>query len=127
MIWAKPFLGQEHWPAQARVFRAGIKSRQQVLRHQCGFGRSPCERSDIKLLYRTRNKTAKMNRIVALSSRLSTLILGCCMALALTLASLSPAHAQIAVMVNGEPITNYDIEQRSKLLMLSTHKMQIGR
>ena len=25
-------------------------------------------------------------------------------------------------MVNGEPITNYDIEQRSKLLMLSTHK-----
>ena len=26
-------------------------------------------------------------------------------------------------MVNGEPITNYDIEQRSKLLMLSTHKM----
>jgi peptidyl-prolyl cis-trans isomerase SurA len=26
-------------------------------------------------------------------------------------------------MVNGDPITNYDIEQRSKLLMLSTHKM----
>ena len=27
-----------------------------------------------------------------------------------------PAHAQsVALMVNGEPITNYDIEQRSKL------------
>jgi peptidyl-prolyl cis-trans isomerase SurA len=35
----------------------------------------------------------------------------------------SPASAQtIAVMVNGEPITNYDIEQRSKLILLSTHK-----
>lgn len=35
----------------------------------------------------------------------------------------SPLHAQsIAVMVNGEPITNYDIEQRSKLMLLSTHK-----
>jgi peptidyl-prolyl cis-trans isomerase SurA len=35
----------------------------------------------------------------------------------------SPSHAQtVAVMVNGEPITNYDIEQRSKLVFLTTHK-----
>ncbi len=35
----------------------------------------------------------------------------------------SPLRAQaIAVMVNGEPITNYDIEQRSKLNALTTHK-----
>jgi peptidyl-prolyl cis-trans isomerase SurA len=35
----------------------------------------------------------------------------------------SPAHSQtIAVMVNGEPITGFDIEQRSKLDFLSTHK-----
>jgi peptidyl-prolyl cis-trans isomerase SurA len=35
----------------------------------------------------------------------------------------SPLHAQtVAVMVNGEPITNYDIEQRSKLTFLTTHK-----
>jgi peptidyl-prolyl cis-trans isomerase SurA len=35
----------------------------------------------------------------------------------------SPLQAQtVAVMVNGEPITNYDIEQRSKLTLLSTHK-----
>jgi peptidyl-prolyl cis-trans isomerase SurA len=34
-----------------------------------------------------------------------------------------PAHAQaIVVMVNGEPITDYDIEQRTKLDFLSTHK-----
>ncbi len=35
----------------------------------------------------------------------------------------APAHAQtVVVMVNGDPITEYDIEQRSKLDMLSTHK-----
>ncbi len=35
----------------------------------------------------------------------------------------SPLHAQtVVVMVNGEPITNYDIEQRTKLDFLSTHK-----
>jgi len=56
--------------------------------------------------------------------RLSTLILGGSMALVLVVVSLSPACAQqVAVMVNGEPITNFDIEQRSKLIMLSTHKM----
>lgn len=34
-----------------------------------------------------------------------------------------PAQAQsIAVIVNGEPITNYDIEQRSKFLTLTTRK-----
>ena len=35
----------------------------------------------------------------------------------------SQVHAQtVAVMVNGEPITAYDIEQRTKLTTLSTHK-----
>jgi peptidyl-prolyl cis-trans isomerase SurA len=35
----------------------------------------------------------------------------------------APSYAQsVAVMVNGEPITNYDIEQRSKLDFLSTRK-----
>jgi peptidyl-prolyl cis-trans isomerase SurA len=53
--------------------------------------------------------------------RLSALILSC--AVALIIAGGSPAHAQtVAVMVNGEPITNYDIEQRSKLTFLTTHK-----
>jgi len=57
--------------------------------------------------------------------RLSAFILGCALncAVALVIASGSPAHAQtVAVMVNGEPITNYDIEQRSKLNFLTTHK-----
>ena len=59
---------------------------------------------------------------VALLNRLSTLVLGCGVALALSVGSSLPARAQVVVMVSGEPITNFDIEQRSKLLMLSTHK-----
>jgi peptidyl-prolyl cis-trans isomerase SurA len=54
--------------------------------------------------------------------RLSLRILGCAAALALTVCA-APLHAQtVAVMVNGEPITNYDIEQRGKLNFLTTHK-----
>jgi peptidyl-prolyl cis-trans isomerase SurA len=35
----------------------------------------------------------------------------------------SPSRAQsVAVMVNGDPITSFDIEQRSKLNFLTTHK-----
>jgi peptidyl-prolyl cis-trans isomerase SurA len=35
----------------------------------------------------------------------------------------TPAYAQkVAVMVNGEPITDFDIEQRTKLDFLSSHK-----
>jgi peptidyl-prolyl cis-trans isomerase SurA len=53
--------------------------------------------------------------------RLSALTLGCAATLAL-MGYGSPLHAQVAVMVNGEPITNYDIEQRGKLNSLTTHK-----
>ena len=54
--------------------------------------------------------------------RLRSLILGCAAAL-LLMAGVSPLRAQtVAVMVNGEPITHYDIDQRSKLTSLTTHK-----
>ncbi len=54
--------------------------------------------------------------------RLRSLVLGCATALVL-MAGGSPLQAQsVAVMVNGEPITNYDIEQRSKLNFLTTRK-----
>jgi peptidyl-prolyl cis-trans isomerase SurA len=57
-----------------------------------------------------------------LSHRLSSLILGCAAGL-LLLGCATPSCAQtVAVMVNGEPITSYDIEQRSKLNVLTTHK-----
>src|SRR5499427_3415645 len=50
------------------------------------------------------------------------LIVICAAALSLSLWA-PPVRAQtVAVMVNGEPVTDYDIEQRSKLDLLSTHK-----
>jgi peptidyl-prolyl cis-trans isomerase SurA len=65
-----------------------------------------------------------MTMTVTFFRRLSTLIFGGSMAVVLMVVSLSPACAQqVAVMVNGEPITNYDIEQRAKLITLSSHKM----
>ena len=43
-------------------------------------------------------------------------------ALAAALAGPSAAFAQVVVVVNGSPITAYDIDQRSKLIATSTHK-----
>jgi peptidyl-prolyl cis-trans isomerase SurA len=57
--------------------------------------------------------------MTAFSHRFSAILIG---TLLLTGYS-SPVLAQsVAVMVNGEPITHYDIEQRSKLTALTTHK-----
>jgi peptidyl-prolyl cis-trans isomerase SurA len=54
-----------------------------------------------------------------LALALSTLTLSALSLLACT----TPGLAQsVAVLVNGEPITNYDVEQRTKLDFLSTHK-----
>ena len=51
------------------------------------------------------------------------LIAGCAVALALVVCSVSPLQAQsVAVMVNGEPITSLDVEQRTKLNFLTTRK-----
>jgi len=47
----------------------------------------------------------------------------CAVALLALLGCATPSYAQsVVVMVNGEPITSYDIEQRTKLDFLSTHK-----
>jgi peptidyl-prolyl cis-trans isomerase SurA len=54
--------------------------------------------------------------------RFSPVIMGCAAALFL-MGCETPSHAQtVVVMVGGEPITEYDIEQRSKLEFMSTHK-----
>lgn len=37
----------------------------------------------------------------------------------------APAAAQVVLLVNGDPITAFDIDQRSKLLQLQTHKAQV--
>jgi peptidyl-prolyl cis-trans isomerase SurA len=63
-------------------------------------------------------------RATTILNRVSPFLLVCVMALML-MGVASPSYAQtVAVMVNGEPITNYDIEQRSKLNFLTTHKQQ---
>jgi len=65
---------------------------------------------------------AKMIMTSTFSRGLLALVMGGVAALALP-ACISPLHAQtVVVMVNGDPITDYDIEQRSKLDFLSTHK-----
>jgi peptidyl-prolyl cis-trans isomerase SurA len=56
------------------------------------------------------------------SRHLLTLVV-CGVAALVLPACMSPLRAQtVVVMVNGEPITDYDIEQRSKLNFLTTHK-----
>jgi len=65
---------------------------------------------------------AKMIMTSTFSRGLLALVMGGVAALALP-ACISPLHAQtVVVMVNGDPITDYDIEQRSKLDFLTTHK-----
>jgi peptidyl-prolyl cis-trans isomerase SurA len=77
-----------------------------------GASRIPFESAEI----------AKMTMTTTLFRRLSALILGCAATLVL-IGCGTPLHAQsVAVMVNGEPITNYDIDQRSKLITLTNHK-----
>lgn len=55
--------------------------------------------------------------------RLWSLIAGGAVALAMLAGGISPLQAQsVAVMVNGEPITSFDIDQRTKLNFLTTRK-----
>jgi peptidyl-prolyl cis-trans isomerase SurA len=64
--------------------------------------------------------TAKMTMTTTFSSGLRALL---CVATIFAPLCISPAHSQtVAVMVNGEPITDFDIEQRSKLDFLSSRK-----
>jgi len=61
---------------------------------------------------------------IAFPPRLRALAI-CILAALVWGAGMMSAQAEtIVVMVNGEPITDYDIEQRTKLNFLSTHKQQ---
>ena len=56
-------------------------------------------------------------------SRLRSLVAGCAVVLGLLCrAARRCTRSPSPCMVNGEPITNYDIEQRTKLNFLTTHK-----
>lgn len=55
--------------------------------------------------------------------RLRSLIAGCTVTLAVLTGNSSSLHAQsVACMISGEPITNLDIEQRTKLNFLTTRQ-----
>jgi peptidyl-prolyl cis-trans isomerase SurA len=63
-----------------------------------------------------------MTTATTFSHRLWTLLLGSATSLIL-IGGASPSRAQtVACMVSGEPVTDFDIEQRSKLDFISTHK-----
>jgi peptidyl-prolyl cis-trans isomerase SurA len=58
-----------------------------------------------------------------LFQRIPLFVPACAVVLLALLGCGTPSYAQsVVVMVNGEPITSFDIEQRSKLDALSTHK-----
>jgi len=59
---------------------------------------------------------------ITFSHRLLPFIIGCAAGLLLTVCDSSSQAQSVAVMVNGDPITTYDIEQRGKLIFLTTHK-----
>ena len=60
--------------------------------------------------------------MTTVSHRFSRPILGCAAALVLTVCASTSQAQTVVVMVNGDPITSFDIEQRSKLNHLTTHK-----
>ena len=61
-----------------------------------------------------------MTSHIAVSARLTALVLAA--AAVLAFASATRAQEEVVVLVNGEPITSLDIQQRSKFMELSTHK-----
>ena len=64
-----------------------------------------------------------MTTITFPSHRLWSMIAGCAVALAALAGGVTTLQAQsVACMVNGEPITSLDIEQRTKLNFLTMHK-----
>jgi peptidyl-prolyl cis-trans isomerase SurA len=63
---------------------------------------------------------ADLNMTTTPITRLIRVLL-CCVAVLVVGAGSARAQS-VAVMVNGEPITNYDIEQRTKLTIISTRK-----
>jgi peptidyl-prolyl cis-trans isomerase SurA len=53
---------------------------------------------------------------------LSRLLFGASLAIVTVIATMGRADAQAVAIVNGDPITAFDLEQRAKLIQLSTHQ-----
>jgi peptidyl-prolyl cis-trans isomerase SurA len=64
-----------------------------------------------------------MEQTFALLFALRRLMIGAALTILAAAAMMARADAQtVVVVVNGDPVTNYDIDQRGKLIQLSTHK-----
>src|SRR4051812_27745003 len=61
-----------------------------------------------------------MTKISALPAAMRCLT--ACAAIVAAIALTGQAHAQTVVIVNGDPVTQFDVEQRIKLTEISTHK-----
>lgn len=64
-----------------------------------------------------------MNQTAVLPLRLRQLLCLTALVAAMAAAVSRPVQAQAVVVVNGDPITQYDVEQRGKLIQLSTQKI----
>src|SRR4051794_18358599 len=69
--------------------------------------------------------TMKMPPVPLLALRRLLFTAGIAMATAMTMAS--RADAQAVAIVNGDPITAFDVEQRAKLIQLSTHQTKSNK
>jgi len=67
----------------------------------------------------------KMPPVPLLALRRLLFTAGIAMATAMTMAS--RADAQAVAIVNGDPITGFDVEQRAKLIQLSTHQTKSNK
>ena len=63
-----------------------------------------------------------MKKTPVLLLALRRLLFGAGIAIVTALAMTGRAEAQAVAIVNGDPITAFDLEQRSKLIQLSTHQ-----
>ena len=61
-----------------------------------------------------------MRSQIAVSARLGALVLAAVTLLAVV--STARSQEEVVLLVNGEPITSLDIQQRSKFMELSSHK-----
>ena len=62
-----------------------------------------------------------MKKTPVLLLALRRLMFGAGIAIVIAIAMAGRADAQAVAIVNGDPITVFDVEQRAKLIQLSTH------
>src|SRR4030081_1638042 len=100
------------------MLEPGANARRLELRRQCG----PDVGAQVRQRPRTVAQEADGAMMFDRSTTCRALLVAAMMVVAVPMLA-TPVHAQqVVVIVNGDPITALDIEQRTKLTQLSTHK-----